>query len=250
MATPSGPQRRDTAGQCPLADSSAPVVIPGRSSAHIRVDGFPGRCCVVPTAESAPGRGCRHHPFRVIPKTGFARPAAAVADGGSGITIGPGEPRLDEDFGLPAWQLGRWPRRLRALRYWRGGKTEATHSPGDAVVSWSPMLVGPCCRFLLAANVTAADRIPHQATPDPRSGPLASGDADACLPRGDGLKAGAVPRLARSLPSARTLPASGRSTAGGSSPCCGRCKGWRLSARSRSSAAVSGPAALHRLAAR
>jgi hypothetical protein len=44
MATPSGPQRRDTTVPVPMADS-----------------------CVVPIAESAPGRGCRHHPCRVIP---------------------------------------------------------------------------------------------------------------------------------------------------------------------------------------
>jgi hypothetical protein len=43
----------------------------------------------------------------VIPKTGFRNnrlPRLLTA--ASGITIGPGDPRLDEDFGLPAWQLG------------------------------------------------------------------------------------------------------------------------------------------------
>ena len=69
-------------------------------------------------------------------------------------------------------------------------------------------------------------------------------------PPRDGLRASAVPRLAQSLPSARMLPASGRSTAGGSSRYYGRCKEQRPSVRSWWSAAVSGPAAPHRSAAR
>ena len=59
----------------------------------------------------------------------------------------------------------------------------------------------------------------------------------------DRLTAGADPRLAQSLRTARTPPASGRSTADGSSPYCGRCKGWPPSARNCWSAGVSEPAA-------
>jgi hypothetical protein len=58
MATPSGPQRRDTAGQC-----------------HWRIAALSLRLNL------RPDRGGRHHPCRVIPKRGFAKPAAAFPMG-------------------------------------------------------------------------------------------------------------------------------------------------------------------------
>jgi hypothetical protein len=162
MPTPSGPQRRDAAGQCPRADSSALCLCqPGCQPAFARTVHrllLRYSCDVIPATESAPCWGGRHHPLRVIPKTGSAQSS------------------------LP--------------------------------------------RLLIAASGMTS------------------------LPHPDGLRAGAVPRLAESLLSGRMLRASGRSIAGGSSPCCGRCKGQRLSVRSWWSAAVSGSVARRRSAAR
>ncbi len=66
----------------------------------------------------------------------------------------------------------------------------------------------------------------------------------------DGFRADGDPRHAQSPPRALMPPASGRSTGGGFSPCCGRCKGWLRSAGRWWSAAASGPAARQRSAAR
>src|SRR4029077_8175368 len=63
MATPSGPQRRDTTGPVPTGGQLRPSHTEQVGGPYSR-GRFPGRCCVIPTVESAPGRGCRHHPFR------------------------------------------------------------------------------------------------------------------------------------------------------------------------------------------
>ena len=151
----------------------------------------------------------------------------------------------------------RWVGQLKEALRWAAKQAELTGATLEAIVAWHyPTFFGSApanprelglsslAEQALAAAVDEVFGADHPAwLRTPRRRVIGSWG------RG-GVRAGAGRRPARWPPSATSRRASGRSTAGGSSPCCARCRGWRPSAGRCWSAAASGCAARPRSAAR